>query len=145
MDMIDILKAAVELNASDVHIMIGNPPMVRISGVISPLPNFPSINAEDSKRLVYSILYEDQIQRFEENLELDSSFDIPAISRFRVNVLLTKNGVEAVMRIISSKIPDPKTIGLTETIVNLTKLPRGLILVTGTTGSGRTGCGRSAR
>jgi twitching motility protein PilT len=137
MEMIDILKAAVKIKASDIHIYIGKPPMIRVNGSISPLPDFPEIKAEEAKRLVYSILYEDQIQRFEEHLELDSSFDVPGISRFRVNVLLQKNGVEAVMRIISSSIPDARTIGLSQTITELTKLPRGLILVTGPTGSGK--------
>jgi twitching motility protein PilT len=137
MDMIDILKAAVELNASDIHMYIGRPPMVRVRGVITELANYPVITAEESKKLIYSILYEDQIQRFEENMELDSSFDIPGISRFRVNVLLQKNGVEAVLRIISSKIPDPKSLGLADNIIGLTKLPRGLVLVTGPTGSGK--------
>jgi len=133
MDMIYILKAAVGLNASDIHVYIGKPPMVRISGVITELANYPVITAEESKKLIYSILYDDQIQRFEENMELDSSFDIPGIGRFRVNVLVQKNGVEAVLRIISSKIPDPQTIGLTSAIIELTKLPRGLVLITGPT------------
>ena len=137
MDMIDILKAAVGLNASDMHMFIGKPPLVRVRGVIQELPNYPVITAEESKRLIYSILYDDQIQRFEQNMELDSSFDLPGIGRFRVNVLVQKNGVEAVLRVISSKIPDPKTLGLTNAIMELTKLPRGLVLVTGPTGSGK--------
>jgi twitching motility protein PilT len=137
MDMIDILKAAVELNASDVHVFIGKPPMVRVHGTIAELPNYPVITAEESKKLIYSILHDDQVLRFEEDMELDSSFDIPGIGRFRVNVLVQKNGVEAVLRIISSKIPDPEALGLTNAIIELTKLPRGLVLVTGPTGSGK--------
>ena len=137
MEMIDVFKAAVERQASDIHIVVGKPPMVRVRGSIEMLPGFPELTAEDTKRLIYSILYEDQIQRFEEKLELDSSYNVPGLSRFRVNVLLQKNGVEAVMRLISSKIPTPKDLRLSSSIIGLTKLPRGLVLVTGPTGCGK--------
>lgn len=137
MEMIDVLRAGAERQASDIHIVVGKPPMVRIRGAIEPLPGFPNLTVEDAKRLIYSILYEDQIARFEENLELDSSYNVPGLSRFRVNVLLQKNGVEAVMRLIPSKVPTPKELGLSEAIIALTKLPRGLVLVTGPTGSGK--------
>lgn len=139
MEMLDILKAAVETGASDIHIYIGKPPMVRIGGKVTPLEGFEEqvISEEESKRLVYSILYEDQIQRFEENMELDSSFDVSGLSRFRVNVLVQKNGVEAVLRLISSQIPTAEDLSLTKAILELTKLPRGLVLVTGPTGSGK--------
>lgn len=138
MEMIDILRAAVEANASDIHIYIGKPPMIRTHGQIKSMDGFPPVTSEESKRLIYSILYEEQIQRFEENLELDSSFEVPDIGRFRVNVLVQKNGVESVLRVITTSIPTPSSIGLTDVIVNLTKLNRGLILVTGPTGSGKT-------
>ncbi|GBE03509.1 MAG TPA: type IV pilus twitching motility protein PilT [Nitrospirae bacterium] len=139
MEMLDILKTAVETGASDIHIFIGKPPMVRIGGKVDPLVGFEEneLTAEESKRLVYSILYEEQIQRFEENMELDSSFEIPNLSRFRVNVLVQKNGVEAVLRIISSTIPRAEELSIPKAILELTKLPRGLILVTGPTGSGK--------
>ena len=107
------------------------------AGPSTELPGQPVITAEESKGLIYSLLNDDQVRRFEQNLELDSSFDLPGIGRFRVNVLVQKNGVEAVLRVISSKIPDPKTLGLTNAIMELTKLPRGLVLVTGPTGSGK--------
>ena len=138
MEMLDIIKTAIEANASDIHLLIGKPPMIRRHGQVIPLVQFPVLTAEKSKELIYSMLYEDQIQRFEESLELDSSFEIPHVSRFRVNVLRQKNGVEAVLRVISSGIPDPKSLGLTAPIINLTKLPRGLVLVTGPTGCGKT-------
>lgn len=137
MELIEIMRAAVERSASDIHIVVGKPPIVRVRGYLEPLPNFPELTAEDTKSLIYSMLYEDQIARFEEKLELDSSYSIPGISRFRVNVLLEKNGVSAVMRLISSKIPNPKELRISDAIVGLTKLPRGLILVTGPTGSGK--------
>lgn len=139
MEMLDILKAAVDTGASDIHIFIGKPPMVRINGKVDPLQGFDDkeLTAEEAKRLIYSILYEDQIQRFEENMELDSSFHVPNLSRFRVNVLVQQNGVEAVLRIVSSVIPRPEELSIPKAILELTKIPRGLVLVTGPTGSGK--------
>lgn len=137
MEFIDILKAAVDKEASDIHLMIGKPPMVRFRGEIVPLIDFGEVTPEESKRLIYSILYDDQKQRFEENLELDCSFEVKNLARFRVNVLMQKNGVEAVLRIISSKIPDPDSLKLPSAIIELADMPRGLVLVTGPTGSGK--------
>ncbi|MBI1979569.1 MAG: PilT/PilU family type 4a pilus ATPase, partial [Elusimicrobia bacterium] len=137
MEFIDILRSAVEKGASDIHILIGSPPMVRIHGDILPLKEFSSLSAEESKRLIYSILYDDQKQKFEETFELDCSFEIKNLARFRVNVLKQKNGVESVLRIISSKIPPPEDLRLPPAITDLIHLPRGLILVTGPTGSGK--------
>lgn len=136
MEMIDILTAAVQQGASDIHIVIGKPPMARIRGEIEEL-NFPKITSEESKRLIYSILYDEQKKKFEEEYELDCSMQIAKVARFRVNVLLQKYGVEAVLRVIPSQIPTPEEIGLTPEIVKLADLPRGLVLVTGATGSGK--------
>ncbi|MEW6041858.1 MAG: type IV pilus twitching motility protein PilT, partial [Elusimicrobiota bacterium] len=82
-------------------------------------------------------LYDEQRAKFEENWELDCSFAITGVSRFRLNVLMARNGMESVMRVIPSKIPTPEQLGLSPTIVNLTGVPRGLVLVTGPTGSGK--------
>jgi twitching motility protein PilT len=87
--------------------------------------------------MVYGILYDEQKQKFEENLELDCSYHIPGFSRFRLNIHMTKDGVGVCMRIINSSIPDPGSIGLPRTIVEFTHLQRGLVLVTGPTGSGK--------
>lgn len=137
MEMIDILRVAVAKKVSDIHILVGSPPMVRVDGLVWPLTEMGPVTAEESKRLIYSMLYEDQIQKFEQNLELDFSFEIPEISRFRVNVMMQKNGVEAVLRIISSSILDPKALELSPAILKLTELHKGLVLVTGPTGSGK--------
>lgn len=137
MEMIEILTAAFKAKASDVHLVIGKPPMVRIHGKIQPLPDFPVLAAEDAKSLIYSMLYQDQIARFEERLELDFSYNVPNIGRFRVNVLSQKTGIEAVLRLIPVKIPSPSEIRLSDAVVALTNMPRGLILVTGPTGSGK--------
>ncbi|HRY30491.1 MAG TPA: type IV pilus twitching motility protein PilT [Elusimicrobiota bacterium] len=137
MEFIDVLRLGVKQGASDIHLVIGKPPMARVNGEILELPGFEPVSAEESKRLIYSILYDEQKQRFEEQLELDCSFAIAGLARFRVNVLMQRNGVEAVLRIISSKIPDPETLRLSPAILEFAKLPRGLVLVTGPTGSGK--------
>jgi twitching motility protein PilT len=137
MEMIDILRAAVKQGASDVHLLIGRPPMTRLNGEVQELAEFPPLSAEDSKRIVYSILYEEQKQRFEEELELDCSFAISGLARFRVNVLLQMNGIECVIRVISSRIPMPDEIHLTNAVLEFANLPRGLVLVTGATGAGK--------
>lgn len=137
MDLVEILKAAVQAGASDIHFVIGKPPCARIKGEIEELPNFPVLTAEKSKEIIYSALYEEQRARFEEKWELDCSFAVPGLSRFRVNVLLQKNGVEAVLRVISSKIPPPEVLKLTAAMTALADLPRGLVLVTGPTGAGK--------
>ncbi len=137
MEIVDILAAAVDLQASDIHLVVGKPPMVRVYGQIRPLANFPELTGETCKALIYSMLYQDQIARFEERLELDFSYTVPGLSRYRVNVLSQKNGIEAAMRLIPAKIPTPKEIRLSDAIVALTRLPRGLVLVTGPTGSGK--------
>ncbi len=137
MELVEMLKAAVQAGASDIHIVIGKPPLMRVSGEIVEITGFAKINAEESKRLIYSILYEEQRAKFEETWELDCSFAVTGLSRFRVNVLLQKNGVEAVMRVITSKIPTPEQLRLPKSVTDLADLPRGLVLVTGPTGSGK--------
>src|SRR5579872_2495510 len=137
MELVEILKTAVQTGASDIHLVIGKPPMMRLNGEIGEIPGFQKLTADESKRLIYSILYEEQRDKFEENWELDCSFAISGFARFRVNVLLQKNGVEAVMRVISTKIPTPEQLRLTKAITDVADLPRGLVLVTGPTGSGK--------
>ncbi len=137
MELVDMLKTAVQAGASDIHLVIGKPPLMRVNGEIAEIPGFTKITAEESKRLVYSILYEEQRAKFEETWELDCSFAVTGLSRFRVNVLLQKNGVEAVMRVITSKIPTAEQLRLQKSITDLADLPRGLVLVTRPTGSGK--------
>jgi twitching motility protein PilT len=137
MDMIDILKAAVQKGASDLHLVIGHPPMVRLDGDLKPMTEFPVLTAEESRRLVYTLLSDEQRARFEQDWELDFSVTVNQVSRFRANVLIQKNGIEAVLRIIANKIPSPEELLLTPAITDLANLPRGLVLVTGPTGSGK--------
>ncbi|HVE14887.1 MAG TPA: type IV pilus twitching motility protein PilT [Elusimicrobiota bacterium] len=137
MELVEILKQAVGTGASDIHLVIGKPPMMRLDGEMQEIPGFPELTADESKKLTYSILFEEQRARFEEHWELDCSFAVAGFARFRVNVLLQKNGVESVMRVISSKIPTPEQLRLSNTVVGMSDLPRGLVLVTGPTGSGK--------
>jgi twitching motility protein PilT len=138
MDLVQVLRSAVEQGCSDVHIVVGKPPMMRKNGQIRPIDTaFPVLSGEETRGLIYSILYEDQQARFEENLELDCSHDIPGLTRLRINVLMTRNGVESAMRVIGSTIPAPEELGITPAMLDLASLPRGMVLVTGPTGSGK--------
>ncbi|OVE73533.1 type IV pili twitching motility protein PilT [bacterium B13(2017)] len=137
MDMLEILNHAVQNKASDIHIVPLRKPIIRLSGRLIELEQYPVLSSDDSKNLIYSILYDEQKQKFEENWELDCSFDVPNLSRFRVNVLIQKNGIGAVLRIISSTIPTSEELTLPKAVVGLADIPRGLVLVTGPTGSGK--------
>ncbi len=136
-ELTEILAQTVRQGASDLHLVVGKPPMVRRSGVIEPLPGLPAIGAEECEKMIYSVLAEAQRAKFEEAWELDGSVSLPGVSRFRLNVSRQKNGTAAVFRVISAKIPSPQDIGLMPSIANLIDLPRGLVLVTGPTGSGK--------
>src|SRR3989344_8280915 len=137
MEMIDILKSAVQKGASDIHLVIGQPPMTRVDGMLQPMKDFPALTADESRRVIFSLLSDYQRSRFEQEWELDFSVAVDNVSRFRANILLEKKGVEAVLRVISSKIPTPEELQLPSVITDLANLPRGLVLVTGPTGSGK--------
>lgn len=138
MELIDALKAVVQQGGSDLHLVIGQPPMIRLDGELQPMPQFPVLTPDDSKRMIYTLLSDEQRAAFEKNWELDFSVAVEKVARFRANVLLQKNGVEAVLRVISNRIPTPDEIGLLPVVTELANLPRGLVLVTGPTGSGKT-------
>jgi len=138
MDMVTILKTAVQRGSSDIHICVNKPPMMRLNGDIIPVAEgLAPLTGDQSKALIYSTLYDEQRAKLEKDWELDCSFAVTGVSRFRLNVLVARNGVEAVMRVIPSKIPTPEELGLPPTIVNFSRLPKGLVLVTGPTGSGK--------
>ncbi|MBI3297096.1 MAG: type IV pilus twitching motility protein PilT [Elusimicrobia bacterium] len=137
MELVEILKAAVGQGASDVHLTTGSVPLVRVHGEIQDLAGFSTLNADDCRRMIYSILYEEQRAKFEAHMELDCSVQIPNMARFRVNVLRQRGSVEAVLRVISSTIPTPEQIGLGPKALSMADLGSGLVLVTGPTGSGK--------
>ncbi|MBM4265298.1 MAG: type IV pilus twitching motility protein PilT [Deltaproteobacteria bacterium] len=122
--------------ASDLHITAGAPPMIRVHGDMTPLP-YEALNANDTKQLCYSVLTEQQKKKFEEESELDFSFGVQGLSRFRGNLFLQKGAVGGVFRAIPHKSPPLSALGLPPAVERLIKLPRGLVLVTGPTGSGK--------
>jgi len=137
MDLPGILKQAVLMGASDIHLSQGCSPLARVDGELMEIPNFPILTPEVCKSLVFSLLYEDQRAKFEQEQELDCTLSVPGLSRFRTNVLSQQGNVEAVLRVIPSKIPNPETLGLGPATMELADLKRGLVLVTGPTGSGK--------
>src|SRR5687767_3741533 len=99
MELANVLKLAVDQRCSDVHIAVGMPPMMRRNGEVMPIDaSLPPLSAEDTRSLIYSMLEPDQRTRLEANWELDSSYEVAGLSRFRVNVLMTRAGIETVMR-----------------------------------------------
>jgi len=137
MDLADLLKYAVEYGASDLHLTASRPPMVRINGKLIPSAFETELGPDDTKALIYSILADDQKAKFEEDHELDFSIGIPGVSRFRVNVFMQRGCVSGVFRTIGENIPTCEELGLNDTIQQLALLPRGLVCVTGPTGSGK--------
>ena len=137
MDLADLLQHAVAHKASDLHLTMGQPPMVRISGRLIPSGYEGDLGADDTKALIYSILTDDQKAKFEEEHELDFSIGITGVSRFRVNVFMQRGSVAGVFRTIGENIPTFEELGLSETVRQLALLPRGLVLVTGPTGCGK--------
>ncbi len=133
----DLLRKMTSLGGSDLHITTNSPPQVRVHGHLSPLEGFTAFTPADTKRLAYSVLTDSQKHRFEENLELDFSFGLKGMSRFRANLFNQKGAVGAVFRAIPYEIKSFDALGLPKVVSDLCKKPRGLILVTGPTGSGK--------
>jgi twitching motility protein PilT len=132
----DLLRAMHEKGSSDLHIAVGIPPIIRLDGALLPIP-YEKVTPQVAQRLIYDILTDEQIQRFETDLELDFSYQLARIARFRVNVFRDKGNCAVAFRQIPQKIPTIKDLGLPAVLEELTRLPRGLILVTGPTGSGK--------
>src|ERR1044072_8841635 len=132
----ELLKKMIEMGGSDLHITTNSPPRVRVHGRLRPL-EMPPLTAADTKSLAYSVLTDAQKHRFEENLELDFSFGLKNLARFRGNVFNQRGAVGAVFRTIPWEIKGFDALGLPPVVKALCDKPRGLILVTGPTGSGK--------
>jgi twitching motility protein PilT len=132
----DLLKVMIEKGASDLHVTTGSPPRLRVDGKLVPL-DYPNLAPAETKTLCYSILTDAQKHRFEENNELDLSFGVKGLSRFRGNIFMQRGAVAAAFRTIPFEIRAFNELGLPEIVNDLVKKPRGLILVTGATGSGK--------
>ena len=133
----DLLRKMTELGGSDLHLTTNSPPQVRVHGHLSALPGYRSMTPAETKSLAYSVLTDAQKHRFEENLELDFSFGLKGMSRFRANLFNQKGAVGAVFRAIPYEIKSFEALGLPPVVKDLCNKPRGLILVTGPTGSGK--------
>ncbi|MFW1735835.1 type IV pilus twitching motility protein PilT [Acinetobacter sp. ULE_I001] len=136
MDITELLAFSVKNGASDLHLSAGMPPMIRVDGEVRRI-NLPALEHKEVHRLVYDIMNDKQRRDFEEQLETDFSFEVPSIARFRVNAFNQNRGAGAVFRTIPSKVLTMEDLGLGQIFKDLCELPRGLILVTGPTGSGK--------
>ena len=135
--LVELLTKTIELGGSDLHLRVDSPPQVRIHGKLRPLEDRAMLAPEDTKQLAYSFLSENQKQQFEEKRELDFSIGLEGISRFRVNIFVQKETIGGVFRAIPYQIRTFEELGLPPVVADLCRKPRGLILVTGPTGSGK--------
>src|SRR5687767_5021520 len=133
----DLLKQAVEMQGSDLHLSIGSPPQVRVHGELEKMSPHAELTPTDTKSLSYAVLTDAQKKRFEETKELDFSFGIRELARFRCNMFNQRGAVASVYRLIPDQVKDFKELGLPAVIAKLADRPRGLVLVTGPTGSGK--------
>jgi len=133
----DLLIGVMSLGGSDLHLTVGAPPTVRLRGEMVALPGYPALTAEQLRAMLYGILTERQRKHFEETLELDFAYAVPGHARFRANVFRQREAVGAVMRLIPWEIKPLEDLGMPEVLASFTTLKRGLVLVTGPTGSGK--------
>jgi len=135
--MEELLRTLCEWKASDLHISTGSPPMLRHDGDIKSLPGRPVLSAEDTERILWPIAPERNREEFKRRHDTDFAYEIPGLARFRCNLFLDRKGMGGVFRVIPSKIMTAEEMGLAKEILQLCHLPKGLVLVTGPTGSGK--------
>jgi twitching motility protein PilT len=131
-----LLKGLVKHGASDLHVKAGRPPLYRINGKLLPA-KLPPLSTEDVRRLAYSSMTQKQIKEFEENLQIDFGYLVPGLARFRANVFMQKGTLAFVIRMVPLEVPEIGSLRLPEVVAELALKPRGLLLVTGATGSGK--------
>ncbi|MFA4858720.1 MAG: type IV pilus twitching motility protein PilT [Candidatus Margulisiibacteriota bacterium] len=136
MDIKKLLTLVRDENASDLHLIAGSVPILRINGALTPASKTP-LDTKEVQELIYSMLSAEQIKRAEEEKELDLGYTVEGIGRFRVNVHFERGNPAAALRLIPAKIPALKELGLPQAVEDFTREPRGLVLVTGPTGSGK--------
>jgi twitching motility protein PilT len=132
-----LLEQAVELNASDLHVTSGSAPLLRIRGKLAPLDDFEPFSPEQTRDLLYRILSTEQQKRLEIDRQIDFSYSVPGVARFRVNVFFQRDSLAAAFRLVPQLIKSAGELGLPEVLLQLAREPRGLVLVTGPTGSGK--------
>nr|WP_298171964.1 type IV pilus twitching motility protein PilT [uncultured Pseudomonas sp.] len=136
MDITELLAFSAKQGASDLHLSAGLPPMIRVDGDVRRI-NLPAMDHKQVHALIYDIMNDKQRKDFEEFLETDFSFEVPGVARFRVNAFNQNRGAGAVFRTIPSKVLTMEDLGMGEVFRKITDVPRGLVLVTGPTGSGK--------
>jgi twitching motility protein PilT len=132
-----LLEQTVAAGASDLHVTVGTAPSARVRGELRPLPDAPVLDADATRSLLYRILTTEQQKRFELDRQLDFSYGVPGLARFRVNVYRQRETVAAAFRVVPDELKTLEELGLPESLRALSELPRGLVLVTGPTGSGK--------
>jgi len=137
LDFAAVLTKMVEVRASDVHLTPGFPPALRVRGRIVPMDDYPQLGPQDTREIVYSILNDSQRKRFENQQQLDFAYAIPGVARFRVNVFFQRGAISAAFRHIPAEIQSLDSLGLPPVLEEFTRKPRGFVLVTGPTGSGK--------
>lgn len=133
----ELLEVVVDRGASDLHLTTGTPPAIRLNGVLHRLENYEPLEPDQLQRMIYSILTQRQRERLEQDLELDVSYALPGKGRFRVNVYFQRDALGAAFRMIPFEIKSVEQLGLPRQVEDFARLPRGLVLVTGPTGSGK--------
>jgi twitching motility protein PilT len=137
LDIHEVMGAMLEAKASDLHLTAGQPPVIRVHGDLARMTQFPVLTGDDLRSIIYAMLSQKQREQFENELELDLSYQLPGRSRFRVNVFQQRDQIGAVMRTIPFEILSIEQLGIPPQIANFAYLPRGFVLVTGPTGSGK--------
>lgn len=137
LSLYDMLKTMIDEGASDLHITTGIAPLIRVDGKLRPLEGYPQLGGVQTKSLCYSVLTDAQKHAFEENNELDLSFGLKGLSRFRANIFMQRGAVAGAFRTVPFEIKSFKQLGIPEVVAALSRKPSGLILVTGPTGSGK--------
>ena len=133
----ELLEICLDVKGSDLHLTAGAPPTVRIDGVLHPIPGYGNLHGDMIERIVFAVLNDRKIAAFNNELELDTSYAIPGKSRFRMNVFRQRGAIGAVLRTIPFEIPTFASLHMPAIIESFAHLPRGLVLVTGPTGSGK--------
>ena len=137
LDFAAVLTKMVETRSSDVHLTPGFPPLSGCGGAIVPMDDYPPLNPQDTRDIVYSILNDSQRKRFENQQQIDLAYAIPGVARFRVNCFFQRGSISAAFRHIPTEIQTLESLGLPPVLHEFTKKPRGFVLVTGPTGSGK--------
>ncbi|HUO76088.1 MAG TPA: type IV pilus twitching motility protein PilT [Thermodesulfovibrionales bacterium] len=137
MDINELLKKAVSQTASDVHIKVGSPPIVRVTGELMPMNDEERISQQDAMKIAFSVMSPGQREVFKQKNEIDLAYSVPGLGRFRCNIFIQRGTIGLVFRVISMRIPSVEELNLPEVIKKIAMEERGLVLVTGTTGSGK--------